>query len=180
MVEPGLPSRELFEPDQSTIAISKLQELVADTSQAEATVGAADDLLPTLAPVVPKRILWDIQSNGQSLNIKPFIQQKKKRGDGFTKGKKISLERLRTHHGAAETEADRSVIECIRRSEYSYFRSNEYELDVTEALPNLVGQENVAFDGQPITVQTRPLFLAIGKSDSGSGIFLTEEESDTK
>ncbi|QEF96094.1 RNA polymerase-associated protein RapA [Stieleria maiorica] len=174
------PPRESFLPDPSAIAIAQLNQIVADQNDLFSdVVDRDDDLLPPLAESVPQRVLWDFsESRGGYLSIQPLLQQKKKRGDGYTKGKKIRLDHLLNDRSIPLSEADQRVVGLIERNT-SYYSQYGYELDPVAALEQLVGQDNVAWDREPIRVQTYPNYLAIGSADDSFRILFCDEMGGT-
>ncbi|MEZ6149682.1 MAG: DEAD/DEAH box helicase [Pirellulaceae bacterium] len=109
------------------------------------------DSLPPLEEVQATRIVWNVEIKHNSLEICPMLQQAKKRGDGWTKGRRVSLENLREHVSVL-TDADRKVRELVR-IDTTYYRAT-YSLDSVEALKCLVGQPHVLLDGQPAEIQS--------------------------
>lgn len=173
----GLPSHEGFKPDQSMVAITELQRLVTENQNLLSEIDAQDDdLLPVAKESVPKRVLWNVEhSSGGYLTVQPLIQQKKKRGDGYTKGKKISLEKLVSDRSASMTEADQTVIAGIDRSERNYYGDSGYSLDPFQAIEALVGQDNVALDKEPIKIRFYPNYIGIGSSADNHQVVFADE-----
>jgi superfamily II DNA or RNA helicase len=112
-----------------------------------------DELMPAEAHSV-ERLAWDFyfdDSNTQ-LEIRGVIQQRKKRGDGWTKGRTISLERLyRGEKQEIASPADTAIIRSIE-AERSYYSNADFYLGPVESLQRLQDQPNVLFRGVPFTV----------------------------
>jgi superfamily II DNA or RNA helicase len=159
------PSRELFRPDSSTIAIAELNRIAAESKTLFTQVqDADDDMLPLPIQADAQRILWNIEESSSGyFAIEALLQQKRKRGDGYTKGKKLSLAKLARDRTLPATETDRAVIDRIEMSDDHYYRGPDYELPFFDAIEQLVGQDNVAWNRQPIRVVQFPMYLAIGK-----------------
>jgi superfamily II DNA or RNA helicase len=128
------------------------------------TVYSDADALPPIEEVAPSRIAWNVEISRNSLEISPLLQQAKKRGDGWTKGRRVTLENLRLHKGTL-TDADREIRELVQ-IDTTYYRAT-YTLDSVEALKRLVGMTNVLLDGVPADVQeVAPIVCLVKDSDS--------------
>lgn len=173
----SIPPRELFRPDRTAIAIAELNR-IAETGE-ELLTGfddGDDDLLPTVADQIPQRIIWDIQqSAGGYTSIVPILQQQKKRGGGYTKGKKIRLDHLMSDRSLPLTESDRAVVDEIEITKEYYYGDSKYILEPIKALQHLVGQDNVTYDRDPMRVVNCPVFLAIGSSKENHTVIFTNE-----
>lgn len=122
------------------------------------------DSLPPLQEAQPTRVVWNVEIKHNSLEICPMLQQAKKRGDGWTKGRRVSLESLR-EHASALTDVDRKIRELVR-IDTTYYRAT-YSLDSVEALKCLVGQPHVLLDGQPAEVQSlAPVVCVVKDAES--------------
>ncbi len=122
------------------------------------------DSLPPLQEIQQTRIAWNVEIKHNSLEVCPMLQQAKKRGDGWTKGRRLSLESLR-EHVTTLTDADRKVRELVR-IDTTYYRAT-YGLDSVEALKCLVGQPHVLLDGQPTDVQAlAPVVVVVKDTES--------------
>ncbi|QDV47361.1 RNA polymerase-associated protein RapA [Stieleria neptunia] len=178
VLESGTPPRDAYSLDPSTLAIAELNRIAAEQSDLFSDVADEDDdLLPPLAENVPRRILWDFtESSGGYLSVRPLLQQKKKRGGGFTKGKKIRLDKLLTDRSLPLTDADLAVVAKIERAERYYYGDSSYQLDAIEAIEQLVGQDNVAWDSDPIAIREYPNYLAVGTSKDSHRVLFSNED----
>ena len=177
-MESGEPPRDAYVADPSTIAIAELNRITAEQQELFSDVADEDDdLLPPLAASVTQRIVWNFaQSSGGYLSVQPLLQQKKKRGDGFTKGKKIRLDNLITDRSLPLTDADLAVVAKIERAGRHYYGDSGYQLDAVEAIEQLVGQNNVTWDSEPISVRDYPNYLAVGISKDNYRVLFSNQD----
>ncbi|MCA9140565.1 MAG: hypothetical protein KDB00_27525, partial [Planctomycetales bacterium] len=173
----SVPPRKPFRPDHTAIAIAELNRLAnAGEKVLPSRDDIDDDLLPVVVQQVRQRIVWDIQqSSGGYMSIVPLLQQQKKRGDGYTKGKKIRLDHLLTDRSLPLTPSDRAVVDEITTEKEHYYSDTRHELDPIDALQHLIGQDNVTFEKEPIRVINCPVFLAIGSSKESHAVIFTDE-----
>lgn len=166
----GEPPRKPFRPDASSLVVSELERLVEHHQGLLQDGGSDDDqLIPLTESNIEQRVLWNVSETGYGeLTINPLLQSKKKRGNGYTKGKKLSLERLLSDRKIPLSKADEDVVSLISKSN-DYYYDQRYQLDALEAMSALVGQNNVALDHEPVTVHDDPVFLTIGQGDDGYG-----------
>ena len=123
-----------------------------------------DDALPEIQSSAEQRVVWNINFEDGHLSLDALLQQRKKRGDGFTKGKKLSLEKVCADFGLPLSPVDKRIVTHIT-SESSYYHGRKsYSLDLFGALGELVGQSNVMFGGEPCDVRRRPLVLTLAKA----------------
>ncbi|MEO8272079.1 MAG: hypothetical protein ABI557_20380, partial [Aureliella sp.] len=131
---------------------------IEDSDQSDA------ESLPPLEEVQQPRIVWNVEIKQNSLEICPMLQQAKKRGDGWTKGRRISLDGLREYVNVL-TDADRKIRELVR-IDTTYYRAT-YSLDSVESLKCLIGQPHVLLDGQPAEVKSvSPVVCVVNDADS--------------
>lgn len=105
------------------------------------------------------RIGWDIQIDDGYLDVTPVLQKAKKRGGGWTKGRKVSLSSLRDHHESF-SEVDQAISNLVTMSSrYSSYRP-EFDLDLPRVLKLLVGDPRVMFQGEPADLREFSLRLA--------------------
>lgn len=121
-----------------------------------------DGSLPPLKKVSQSRIVWDLQAQQGRSTLVPILQTAKKRGNGWTKGRKVSLADL-AEHSACFSDADSRIKELIR------FNSSYYNVTMTlsllEAILQLVGEPNVLLNGQPAEVSRFEATFAFRKDD---------------
>lgn len=108
-----------------------------------------DSQLPDRSASVPKRVAWNFTTTSDNLLLVPMLQEQKKRGVGWKRGRKIPIEELlrRTDVSSADKEV---------RSLYSLERSYgtaHWEIDPVEAVAPLIGQENVLLDHKPAVIE---------------------------
>ena len=172
---PGKPSRKHLQPDQSEIALRQLDDLVRRSETRLNRIVDADDPMPESNEVRDQRLVWDITRAYNTLEITPVLQQRKKRGDGYTKGKRLSPEKLITDRSIPLSPADEKVLGEIETDRYGgYYSRGQYTLDALDAITHLVGQPNVTFGDEPFEVRQRSMVLGIvtdqGRSKFSFGI----------
>ncbi|MEM9828091.1 MAG: DEAD/DEAH box helicase, partial [Planctomycetota bacterium] len=95
------------------------------------------------------------KSANQSLNLEIRKQEPKKRGGGFKRGHKVSLDKLAEHAAFSRDPIDAQVIASIETKmvgQYYFDRKLSHVLPITRALATLVGCDRVFFDGEPAEV----------------------------
>jgi superfamily II DNA or RNA helicase len=158
----GVPDHAKFHVDRSLISLKLFDQLIRTVQ--ESTYEDAELPKPDSLNVQEDRIIWNVQLHSQNYIINPFVQSKKKSGNGFTKGKKLKYQELLTKPSHLFNEADRKVI-GLGKQEY---RNHEFSVAIFDALPCLIGAENVCFDGEPIVVEKAS--FALGLTDSPQGL----------
>ncbi len=163
----GSPSRDRFRSDLSRQALRQLDRILSSQTGVLGNELAGDATLPEVVTKTAQRLVWRITGDGNEVGIHPVIQQKKKRGDGFTKGKKISLLNLIDRDDLPLTDADRSVIAQIRLTTSGYYYAEpKYRLDVCAAVKSLVGCPHVMLENEPCEVECGPLLLSMLEVES--------------
>ncbi|MCU0315397.1 MAG: hypothetical protein MUC92_02265, partial [Fimbriimonadaceae bacterium] len=159
----GVPDHAKFHVDRSLISLKLFDQLIRTVH--ESTFEDAE--LPKLESlnVQEERIIWNIQLHNQNFILNPFVQSKKKSGNGFTKGKKLKYQELLTKPSHLFNEADRKVI-GLGKQEH---RNHEFAIAIFDALPFLIGAENVCFDGEPIVVEKASFALGLTDTPQGFG-----------
>ncbi len=101
-----------------------------------------------------QRVLWRIANDYGSFVITPVVQQRKKSGKGWTKGREMMAETLK-HGGYLLSTVDHKVLETMDRSYYGY------QVETFPALLQLVGHDAVEYRGKPATVTRKPFELVV-------------------
>jgi hypothetical protein len=83
------PDLNRFKHDALATFRRLLQRLPTEVAELEEQVD-----LPESSQKSMRRIAWNVSMPGESVRIEPVVQQAKKRGDGWTKGRKVPLEQL--------------------------------------------------------------------------------------
>ncbi len=171
----GKLDRSRFKPNRSMQSLRQLDEIV----ERELARPMDGDGLPEPVTVVEQRISWDFRRDGEYLELTPMLQQRKKRGDGFTKGRNLSIEKLQNDTSLPLSPIDRKVVAKISvdRDRFYYSR-NDYSLDEFDALCELVGADNVTFAGEPIAVKRRPFVLSLVDRKQGLEFLITNEHGE--
>jgi len=157
----GVPSRERFRPDLELQSIERLEELLLRTP----AVAAESDELPPLSQTAEQRLAWTVLVGERHLSVEPLVQQRKKRGVGYTKGRKISLEKLKQADDLTLSEVDRRVVNLIKINQEYYGYRLQWSLDPFKAIEQLVGQSNVILDDQECRVEKCEFQVALVKQD---------------
>lgn len=171
------PPRQPFRPDASSIVVAELNRLVEQHQDLLQDTGSDDDqLIDFQNNAMEQRVAWNLSETGYGeITVAPLLQNKKKRGNGYTKGKKLNLERLLSDRSIPLSQADEDVVGRISKSN-GYYYDDRYQLDPFDALEALVGQDNVLLDHEPITVVNYPTFLTIGQGQDGFGVSFCDAE----
>ncbi len=159
------PDRSRFKIDRSAMVLARLGEL-SERVQGPATIASGQDtLLPPIQEIATKRLIWNVEYHPStampSIEVTALVQQEKKRGGGFTKGKAISWERLKSSIDLELTDADRKIIALAKHQtdRYGYGRLTYVLENDIQAAQYLIGQDNVRINGLPGFV--KPLTLAV-------------------
>jgi hypothetical protein len=105
----------------------------------------------------PKRLLWSLDSD--YLEVSARLQQAKKRGGGWTKGKNVSIVSLfQDPKKYCQQNVDRQIVGCIEESGPYY--SRKLKLDTMRVLELLIGSDRFEVKGQPSTI-TRTAFKLV-------------------
>jgi superfamily II DNA or RNA helicase len=158
----GVPDHAKFHVDRSHIALKCFDQLIQTVQ--EPTYENAELPKVELLKVQEERIFWNVQLQHQNYTITPYVQSKKKSGIGFTKGKKLKYQELLTKPNHLFSESDRKIIGLGKQD----YRSHEFLVGIFDALPCLIGAENVCFDGEPIVVEKAS--FALGPTETPEGL----------
>ncbi len=165
----GTPSMRYYEPDATDLALTRLKAIVSESAKKlSVAMSPDDDALPTAAPPALKRLMWNLcVSESGEVTIEAVIQQKKKRGDGYTKGKKTKWSTLREKDDIQWQPRDRAVIALIERPAAYYYGPDYYQLDPVDAISSLIGAANVSLNGEPCVVKPGIILIGCGADSSG-------------
>jgi superfamily II DNA or RNA helicase len=175
----GEPNWQNYLPNQSDIALGLLDQLIDQSQSTTNATDAPEDTLPAAETAATKRIVWNINLDDDGdYTIDALLQQKRKRGNGFTKGKKLSLQKLVHDRSLPLGPADVEVVQCISQPS-SYYYSSNFSLDVFDAVEKLIGQTNVLCDHEPVSVLKQPPLLMVKHTpDRGYHItFIRDDEA---
>jgi superfamily II DNA or RNA helicase len=142
------PDMERFSFNPKRVILQMLESLIP--SDKPSAPPPEDCYLPPLAEQSVARIAWNVSLKNSYLEVYPLLQQPKKRGDGWLKGRKISLESLGEHASLFST-VDRRIRELVT-IDTTYYRAT-YHLDSVDAIECLVGAPNVLLDSEPAEVK---------------------------
>lgn len=133
-----------------------LQDLVVEFQLASEQA----DELPALDNA-PTRLAWNIRLSGSAPTVEPVIQQKKKRGNGWTKGRKLPVEQL---FNRSDLEEDDAKVRNLIVPEHSFYSVN-YMLPTGDAIQALEGHPRVQLDGSPVQVQRFDAALTLKENE---------------
>ncbi len=150
---PGVPKREQYHPDRELLVINRLDGVLNVATIHGRLIPEASVELPPMAATSAERLAWSVSGANGQFQVQPLIQQQKKRGSGFTKGRKLSLDRLRSDSDLPLLDADREIVSLIKLHKDPYGYSVSWVLDSVAAVERLVGHPNVFFDGEPCEVK---------------------------
>lgn len=153
----GVPNRERFKPDLELQALARLDELLEQPLSAPPE---ADSLLPS-SQDAEQRLAWNLQFSERSLSVEPVLQQRKKRGAGYTKGRRLSLEKLKQADHLPLSDADRRVVHLIKINPDVYGYRVQWMLDPVKAIEQLIGQPNVILADQECRVERTEYQLSL-------------------
>ncbi len=156
------PRPELYAYDSGKRIRQMLADLVPKHAPAPAVIEDAS-LLP-LVEAASNRVAWNVVLQHGYLEIQPMLQVSKKRGDGWTKGRKLAMESL-SEHSDCFSAADRSVRDLVRIEARSYRPS--YLIDSVSAIQKLVDEPNVLMNGSPAEVRLFDAALKLQRSADG-------------
>ncbi|TWU57274.1 DEAD/DEAH box helicase [Rubripirellula reticaptiva] len=177
-IDEGELDLKRFAPDRSKLALREIDRMLASNLVVTDEVDAG---LPELSQIKEQRICWDVIFHDDYIHLRPVLQQRKKRGGGFTKGRAISLEKLRNNSSLPLSPIDQRVVQHIELdSDRYYYSRSEYTIDEFAALVELVGADNVVADGVSIEVKRRPLVLAIIQRDAFCDFRIADEQGNCK
>ena len=146
-------------PDPSltgALAFSMLDRFIDHTN------GQSDDAKQEQQELT--RILWRITLENEfanladhedefDLDIEPILQKQKKRGNGWTKGRSLSVDTMQDNANLPLTPTDLNVLRARKRT-YGYYGGHEW--DFIEALNALMGYEHVELNGAPTAIHSKP------------------------
>ncbi|MEZ6133649.1 MAG: DEAD/DEAH box helicase [Pirellulaceae bacterium] len=132
---------------------NRILRLISNLPSSASEVDLSDELaaLPPIALQAQSRVAWNVVLKNSWLEVFPILQQPKKRGDGWTKGRRIALESLHGHYHAMSVQ-DQAVDALICMDGYGYQRKQV--LPAHQAIVALVGAPNVFFQDQPVEVDS--------------------------
>ncbi len=135
-------------------------------------LNADESLLPPLEEIQTTRIAWNAAAKNGRLEVHPVLQQPKKRGGGWTKGRKVALDSL-GEHSSMFSAADQSVRDKVR-IDNSYYRST-YHLDSVAALKCLIDEPNVLLDGEPAEVRLFDAAITVKQDENECRLALRDD-----
>ena len=163
----GKPNYADFQPDPTSQAFAEIREMARILPTCEADGEAS---LPPIDASIEQRLCWAFQHTDQQITVDVLLQQRKKRGTGFTKGRKLNLQRLLQDRKLPASDADLKVIEQIELVDDYYYRDKVYRLPELAALETLVGQPNVTLNGDPCTIEPQTVQMTMVELPDGKSM----------
>ncbi len=153
---PGTPDRTSFKFDSDNKTVQQLEQLLLSVRRLDAAIEFG---LPDAMEATHERVVWNVRASKGTIDLEPIVQQQKKRGGGFTKGRKVSLERLKHDKGLVLSNADQEVIDQIQLVNQPYSYRTSWDLNGLVAIERLVGEPNVLLNDLPCLVKERAYFI---------------------
>lgn len=158
----GKPDRSRYKVDRGLLELKRLDVLIKSLPVAQESLSVD---LPPVKEQVEQRLVWNFSSGGGVFELHPMVQQLRKRGGGFTKGKRISHERLKLGYEASLSAADAEVIDAITFAQDRYGYRSTWTLDPLVAIEKLVGQSNVLLNDESAKVEPLELGFTLSEID---------------
>ena len=123
------------------------------------------------------RLVWNLIRKDKGLELIPLKQRMKKRGNDWTKGQRVSLDRLRSSPELITAPADAEVVAAIRQVStspygYSYGYRTEFVFDMIAALEGLAGHDRVLLNEKPLQVRRIPFGIRLVELSEGLRLML--------
>ncbi|MCA9133112.1 MAG: hypothetical protein KDA45_08150, partial [Planctomycetales bacterium] len=164
------PNFKIFQVDEKAKIKQLLDGLVpASPPQLDDEDASA---LPPVETATPNRLAWNILIRNNRVEAVAVLQQAKKRGNGWTKGRRIPLENLSDYSDLCSA-TDRKVRDLVHYVSQSYRPT--YYLDSMQAIGQLIGAANVLLNGEPVEVHLADATLVF--REDAEGCWLSLEHS---
>ncbi|SMP37945.1 Superfamily II DNA or RNA helicase, SNF2 family [Neorhodopirellula lusitana] len=150
----GEPDHAKFKPNKTEVLFGGIDRTIAELSRRVAD-GDVDHQEDTFAPRLvtdQQRLAWRFELERNEIDFYPILQQPKKRGGGYTKGRRVGLENLLRNSAVKKSAQDRRVLDCITFNESYYRYEPEAELSLFQAMEQLIGADNVFCGTDPLTI----------------------------
>lgn len=151
---------------RTRLAFSELDNVLRRTTPTDENVGLGE-------PRQQDRIVWRVEP--RPFDLTPVLQRPKKRGNGWTKGTKLSLQRFKTDSSLSWSSLDRRIADHVKVNQ-SYYRP-EYHFDVCAALEMLAGSDLVFMNDQPVTIECRPFGVRV--NDLGNQLTMSVDAGES-
>lgn len=167
------PKLDSFKPDPTEKFRRALAEVSARLTQVKSDSADSFDSL-SLPTNEVGRIAWNFYiDRSDDIQVQPVFQTPKKRGNTWTKGKKLPFNEL-VKMERFLSPADKRVCSKIEYSS-SYYQMT-VSLDPVDAALELIGQSNVLFDGEPHTVERLNMRVRLVTENESSFFEIGEED----
>ncbi|MEM9364929.1 MAG: DEAD/DEAH box helicase [Planctomycetota bacterium] len=132
--------------------VGLLNQLQLHLDPAHVSVDLQDAWLPKPKSQQTSRLAWRFVVESHGLIAYPVLQQQKKRGTGYTKGRKADLTTLDRDTDIALTRQDRHVVSELMRSDGNRYHYDYRSFDGLEVCKLLIGSEAVYLHDRPARV----------------------------
>jgi superfamily II DNA or RNA helicase len=176
-MEAGTPPRKPFQLDESQRILSGLKRVVDSRGRLPADE-ESDEQLPVARETTPKRIVWNIDLDGGAFQLEPILQQRKKRGDGYTKGKVLPLKRLFQDRSLPLDPIDQAIRDHVTVESQRYYTPPDYDLDPLEALEELVDCDRVTLNRNPAVIRVLPHYLRVHETADGCRLLFCDDRGE--
>lgn len=161
------PAPGLFEFNEEVF----VRRVLAQLPTVEFRVGD-ESKLPPVSESKCVRVAWNFSVDQSGvLTVNPVLQQAKKRGKGFTKGRRMSIQNF-FKHTEGLSKQDHAIKELIE-FEDSYYRP-ELKWNVDHVMARLVGAENVVWGQNSIEVKPLIPILALERDKEHCWVSIDE------
>ncbi len=149
----GTPKMETIEIDPVQQMFHDLDAELEQTAESDVVSLVDHDTVTRRLVKSQSRLAWRVEFGQYGIEVYPVGQQPKKRGSGYTKGRRIKLATALRDQDLMRTSQDRRVIGCIEYQESYYSYRDEMVLNVFPAIRALIGAPNVYIDKDQVVVR---------------------------
>lgn len=149
----GKPTYDHFRRDASARIFYEFDTALQRVGDLAERSSAQADTLATRIASTENRLAWRVDLDQDMIEVYPISQQLKKRGSGYTKGRRVKLMTAMHTSDLQRSVQDRRVLDHVEMLESYYSYRSDWHLDPFAAIQTLIGAPNVYFDKDPITVR---------------------------
>ena len=149
----GKPNYDQLKPDLTARLFHQFDSALQQVGDLDEQSVVQADTLACRTTTVENRLAWRVEVAPTDIEVYPISQQPKKRGSGYTKGRRIKIETALYEPNLQRSAQDRRVFDHVQMRESYYSYRDEWEIDQISALRTLVDAPNVFFDKDPVTVR---------------------------
>jgi superfamily II DNA or RNA helicase len=149
----GKPTYDDFELNATEKLFLELDTALQRAGDLSGLTKVDADTLAQREIEVDSRLAWRMEMDATGIDLYPICQQPKKRGGGYTKGRRVKLDFAMRDPSLQRTNQDRRVFDHVESQESYYSYRNELVLDQFAAFHVLIGAPNVFIDKDPAVVR---------------------------